>query len=102
MKIVISKNGYFLEPLPNEWLAVIPDGDPDDDADKRIRTSPKLIELVEQQGKDYELCVVEIPDDATDWDICYNSYLNRWGDDVEDVEYVVYVVAGKIKYQFGS
>lgn len=102
MKIVICENGYFLDALPEEWLTVIPNGDPDDDADKLIRTSPKLIELVEQQGKDYKLCVVEIPDDATDWDIRYISYLNFWGDDTVEVEYVVYVVAGKIEYQFGS
>ena len=55
------------------------------------RTDEKLIELVEKYGEDAEgahakLKVVEIPDEATDWEI----------DEYDGYESVIYVVDGKI------
>ena len=102
MKIVVSENGYFLDALPDDWLDVIPDGDPYDDDDKLIRTCPKLIELVEQHGDEVpKLHVVEIPDEATDWRICITSYLASY-DEMVNEDYVVYVVAGKIESRYAS
>jgi len=55
------------------------------------RTDEKLIELVEKYGEDAggshsELEIVEIPDEATDWEI----------DEYDGFESVIYVVDGKI------
>ena len=55
------------------------------------RDNPKLIELVEKVGEkvgdEYsELCVVEIPDEATDWEM--NEY--------DGIETITYVLDGKL------
>lgn len=57
------------------------------------RTDEKLIELVEKYGEDAggshsELEIVEIPDEATDWEI----------DEYDGFEGVIYVVDGKIHH----
>ena len=57
------------------------------------RSDAKLIELVEKYGEDAggshsELEIVEIPDEATDWEI----------DEYDGFESVIYVVDGKIHH----
>ena len=63
------------------------------------RRNPVLIKLVEElvddehdfiSGEGAKLCVVEIPDDTTDWDI-----INYDGD-----EKLVYVLNGKLHYGY--
>lgn len=55
-----------------------------------LRTSPELINLVETTDRYSGWKVIEIPDDATDYDI-----LEYGGSDM-----VICVVDGKIKYLF--
>lgn len=57
------------------------------------RTDERLISYVEANSR-YDidcssLCVVEIPDTATDWDL----------DEVDGLETIIYVVDGKIHYK---
>ena len=56
------------------------------------RTDERLVALVEENSKDAsdsfaKLCVVEIPEEATDWRIV----------EYDGMEYVLYVVNGKIE-----
>ena len=87
MKILINNTygGFGLsdavyEKIGNDW-----DGSRDD---------PKLISAVEELGLEEsggycaKLAIVEIPDEATDWDI----------DEYDGWESVIYVVDGKIHY----
>ena len=56
------------------------------------RSDPRLVELVRSCGEPVyrkdgvALCIVEIPDEATDWEI----------NDYDGVESVIYVVDGKL------
>lgn len=61
------------------------------DADSLDRDDPNLVKVVETLGKiangpNAALCVVEIPDNTTDWEL----------DDYDGVESIIYVVDGKI------
>lgn len=53
---------------------------------EELRTDPELIELVENGCSNPDLAVVEIPDEATDWEL--NDY-DGW-------ETITYVVDGKL------
>lgn len=55
------------------------------------RTDPRLVEFVQEQGGDYRegcsrLVVVEVPEDATDWEL----------DEYDGFESIIYVVDGKL------
>lgn len=55
------------------------------------RTDPRLVELVETLGDEASgryarLCVVNIPDDVTDWEL----------EDYDGAESIIYVLNGKI------
>lgn len=53
------------------------------------RTDAELVEFVETHPHERgDLCVVEIPDTATDWDI----------DEYDGFERVIYVLDGKLHY----
>jgi hypothetical protein len=61
------------------------------DADSLDRDDPNLVKVVETLGKladgpNAKLCVVEIPDNTTDWEL----------DDYDGMESIIYVVDGKI------
>lgn len=92
MKIVIYNSwGRFY--LPDQFC--VPHGLPTDDNDfdeNFDRTDERLIAFVEDENfqksnpRDCEFYVVEIPDNATDWII----------EDYDGLEWVTYVVDGKI------
>ena len=56
------------------------------------RDDPTLIALIQEHGSEWasdplaHLCVVEIPDEATDWEM----------DDYDGIETITYVVDGKL------
>lgn len=60
------------------------------------RTNPDLIAVIEELGSEKssgrcaELEIVDIPEDATDWEI--SNY--------DGVESVIYVIGGKIRYLY--
>lgn len=62
--------------------------------DEDYRTSAKLIEFMEQYGEEFggeshsKLRIVEIPDEATDWEI----------NDYDGYESIIYVIDGKLKH----
>lgn len=61
--------------------------------DDDIRTDPRLVDMVEQDSKGTsgycaKLIVVEIPDNATDWEF----------DECDGYESIIYVVDGKIHH----
>ena len=61
--------------------------------DEDIRTDPRLVDMVERDalaasGDCAELTVVEIPDNATDWEMS----------DYDGIESIIYVVDGKIHH----
>ncbi len=62
--------------------------------DEDYRTSAKLIEFMERYGEEYggdshsKLRIVEIPDEATDWEI----------NDYDGYESIIYVIDGKLKH----
>lgn len=67
------------------WVSVYPD------PETNFRTDPKLIQMVEEDsigtsGYYALLRVVEIPDDATDWDLS----------DYDGIESITYVQNGKL------
>lgn len=90
MKIVVNKEygGFGIseeaEMMLVPWFDVY---------DKKNRTHPVLVEVVEAlgiraNGRYAQLSVVEIPDTATDWDIS----------DYDGFESIVYVVDGKLHW----
>lgn len=84
MKIVINK-AYCNFIFPNEYLK------PDDEwvlVKDDLRLDPELIELVENGCSNPFLEVVEIPDEATDWEL----------NDYEGWETITYVVDGKLHH----
>lgn len=88
MKIVINNcyGGFGLSEEAMDMLGINDDYGID-------RTDPALIEVVEKLGdrassKFAKLTVVEIPDEATDYDISY----------YDGAETLIYVVNGKIHY----
>ena len=66
------------------------------DEDEVTRTDANLIFILEVEGTDYvsgrysELKVVEIPDEATDWEI----------QDYDGFEMIIYVLDGKLYHAF--
>ena len=89
MKIVINKcfGGFGLSEKAREILGI----DNSFDEYQIDRNDPKLIEVVETLGDEANgnyarLRVVNIPDDATDWEI----------DEYDGAEKVLFVVNGKI------
>lgn len=87
MKLVVNEcyGGFELSEKAREMLGVNPY-----DIE---RNDPKLVQIVEELGEKASgsfanLQVVEIPDEATDFDIS----------EYDGVETVIYVVDGKIKY----
>ena len=82
MKIVINKAyGGFSFPdeyhkTDDEWFSVQDD----------LRSDPELIQLVENGCSNSDLAVVEIPDEATDWEL----------DEYDGWETITYVVDGKL------
>ena len=87
MKLVVNKcyGGFDLSKKAEKMLGV--------DSYDVERNDPKLVQIVEELGEEAssgyaELRVVEIPDEATDFDIS----------EYDGFETVVYVVNGKIKY----
>ena len=88
MKIVINTcyGGYGLSDKAMRKLGI-------EDEDDIKRTDERLIKLVEKDpegtsGDFAELAVVEIPDEATDYDFM----------EYDGVESIIYVVDGKIHY----
>ncbi len=83
MKIVINK-AYGGFDVPEEFNNFCEEFNytPDED----VRTDPKLIQLVENGCSNHDLAVVEIPDEATDWEL----------DEYDGWEYITYVVDGKL------
>lgn len=94
-KIVISRD-YGSMVLPKEILDelsieyVLEDDEPYYNVDDIVRDNEQLIRIVEDNAeqlfKEYEVKVVEIPDDTTDWKIY----------DHDGVEWVTYVLDGKL------
>ena len=91
MKLVLNKcyGGFRLSEKACELLKCSPYSY--EEFDKRF--APALIDVVEKLGKEASaamarLKIVEIPDNATDWDI--NEY--------DGAEKITYVVDGKINY----
>ena len=87
MKLVVNKcyGGFELSKKAEEMLGV--------DYYDVERNDPKLVQIVEELGEEAnnnysELQVVEIPNEATDFDIS----------EYDGIETVIYVVDGKIKY----
>lgn len=60
--------------------------------DKIDRTDKRLVSYVEANGRNdddcLDLCIIEIPDTATDWDL----------EEYDGLETIIYVVDGKIHY----
>lgn len=84
MKIVINKayGGFtfpaeYLEP-DDEWVFVQDD----------LRLDSELIELVEKGCSNPDLAVVEIPDEATDWEL----------EEYDGWESIIYVMDGKLHH----
>ena len=89
MKFVLNKcwGGFGVSDIAAKALDI---EDPWD-ANDLDRNDPNLVKVVETLGEiangDYaELCVVEIPDNVTDWEY----------DDYDGIEFITYVVDGKI------
>jgi len=86
MKLVLNKN-YGGFSLPREYCYLCERNPYDyDDAD---RCDPLLITIVEMGCEKPDLKVVEIPDEATDYEI--NEY--------DGFESVIYVVDGKLHHE---
>lgn len=88
MKIVLNKcyGGFGLSEKACEMLGV-------KYAWNIKRTDPRLVEVVETLGEEAngnfaELEIVEIPDEATDWDM----------QEYDGIESLIYVVNGKLFY----
>lgn len=92
MKIVINScfGGFSLSDKAKKELGV--------ELETKVnRADPQLVAIVERdgnraarEGSCTDLCIVEVPDDATDWMI-----INRDGD-----EDVIYVQEGRLRYAF--
>lgn len=89
MKFILNKcfGGFMVSDIAAKALG-LRDGWEADDLD---RNDPDLVKVVETLGKDASgkwaaLCVVEIPDNATDWEL----------DEYDGAESITYVVDGKI------
>lgn len=94
MKIVLNKcyGGFSLSEFACEKLGC---GPYDYDYSETLsRTDEKLIDLIETYGSEKcsgehsAIVVVEIPDEATDWEF----------DEYDGVEFVTYVIDGKIHH----
>lgn len=102
MKVIIN-NDFGVFRLNQKGLSLVQQTDPESFDNikqykksckeiKNIRTNPTLIKFVEEgnaeeiAGLFSELRMVEVPDDATDWEI--------W--DYDGIETVIYVKDGKI------
>jgi len=86
MELVINNcfGGFGLSKKAHAWLGTPNTPDRDD---------PRLVECVrtlgeEANGPDAELDIIEIPDDATDWEI----------EEYDGAESVIYVSGGKIHH----
>ena len=82
MKIVINK-AYGGFTFPNEYLK------PDDEwalVQEDLRLDSELIELVEKGCSNPDLAVVEIPEEATDWEL----------EEYDGWESIIYVLDGKL------
>ena len=92
MKIVLNKNFggfHYPEKLCKEWNCDRYGWIAFDISDKDAHMEPALVEWVENNPNDAEyLEVVEIPDNATDWQI--HEY--------DGLESVIAVIDGKIKW----
>lgn len=85
MKIVINK-AYGGFDFPKEYCK---HNDPFAfEFQEELRSDPELISLVEKGCSDPDLCVVEIPEEATDWEI----------DEYDGWEIITYVVDGKLHH----
>ena len=97
MKIVLNKcfGGFELSKFACEKLGCRP-FDCDDPDETLSRIDERLIDLIETYGSEKcgaddggtALVIVEIPDEATDWEL----------NDYDGIETVTYVVDGKIYY----
>lgn len=85
MKIVLNKD-YGVFRLPIEYCNLCECGRYDYGMEERF--DPDLIKIVEEGCDNPDLKVVEIPDDATDWEL----------HDDDGSESIVYVVDGKLHW----
>ena len=81
--LFVINNNYGGFELPEDYEAVKPDINYGDS-----RTDPDLIDIVLSDDYDGDLDVVEIPDEATDYEIF----------EYDGAETVIYVKEGKIHY----
>ena len=95
MKIVVNKceDGFWLSEKAENMLAKMTNMNVYDFWAKKYRNHPALITVVEKLSKESydevsDLAIVEIPDTATDWDICI----------YDGIEEVIYVLDGKIHH----
>lgn len=94
MKIVVNKcyGGFRLSDKAEEMLAEAIGVSTDDIWGDNYREHPALVAIVEELGLESydddvsELTVVEIPEDATDWELS----------DYDGYEDIIYVLDGKI------
>ena len=87
MKIVINK-AYGGFDFPKEYTKLGDEFDFDFDFQDDLRSEPELIQLVENGCSNSDLAVVEIPDEATDWEL----------DEYDGWETITYVVDGKLHH----
>ena len=93
MKFVINRcyGGFGLSNEARKALGMT-----ENEWDSEIRRDdPELIKVVEEMGEDAEgssadLEIVEIPDDATDWEV----------DEYDGLERIIYVEDGKLHYAY--